>query len=97
MAALRAPGYVRYMDDFIVFAEQRDLLQAIHGEIAAWLALHLGLSLKKRATVLAPAREGLPFLGWRLYRGMRRLRPANLRLTRRRLERRLRAHAREDG
>jgi hypothetical protein len=56
--------------------------------VARFLAAPLRLALKDRATILAPAREGLPFLGWRIYRGLRRLRPENLRRTRRRLRHR---------
>jgi hypothetical protein len=59
------------------------------GEVAAFLLQRLQLSLKAEATILAPVAEGLPFLGFRVYRGLLRLRPQNLRRTRARL--RLRA------
>ncbi|MEM7310735.1 MAG: RNA-directed DNA polymerase [Planctomycetota bacterium] len=86
---LRIGGYVRYMDDFVLFADAQGALAHAHREIEAFVYGRLRLRLKERATILAPAREGLPFLGWRLYRGTTRLRPANLRRTRRRLGRRL--------
>jgi len=76
---LRVPGYVRYMDDFVLFADGKEGLQHWHGEVAAFLRDELRLALKQRATVLAPCTNGLPFLGWRLYRGTRRLRPENRR------------------
>lgn len=88
---LRIPGYVRYMDDFVLFANSRETLQNAHNLIREFLHIQLRLSLKDRATILAPARQGLPFLGWRLYRGLRRLRPENLRRSHRRLKQRRRA------
>lgn len=78
---LRIPGYVRYMDDFVLFAEDKATLQAAHGWIERWLGEELSLRLKPTATQLAPASEGLPFLGIHLWRGTRRLRPANRRRT----------------
>jgi RNA-directed DNA polymerase len=84
---MRAPGYLRYMDDFVLFADAKSWLREAHAEIAAHLAAN-GLELKDGATVLAPARQGLPFLGFRIYRGTARLRPDNLRRTRARLRHR---------
>ena len=85
---LRVPGYVRYMDDFVLFAEKRERLKESLGDLRDFLDSSLGLKLKDRATILAPFSEGLPFLGWRIYRRQLRLRPANLRRTRRRLRHR---------
>lgn len=84
---LRTPGYVRYMDDFVVFAESKAWLRRAHDAIAAHLE-SIGLELKDRATDLAPATQGLPFLGFRIYRRTARLRPDNLRRTTQRFRRR---------
>ena len=81
-------GYVRYMDDFVLFGTSKAELASLHREVRHFLEVELHLALKERATTLAPATEGLPFLGWRLYRGTRRLRPENLRRTRARLRHR---------
>lgn len=84
---MRTPGYLRYMDDFVLFAESKSRLQEAHAEITEHLrSIHL--ELKPTATILAPARSGLPFLGFRIYRGTIRLRPGNLRRTRARLRHR---------
>ena len=77
-------GYLRYMDDFVVFGSSKHELRATHAAVVEQLAA-LGLTPKARATILAPCHAGLPFLGWRLYRGTIRLRPENLRRTRRRI------------
>tara|TARA_R110002072_G_scaffold302737_2_gene488219 strand:- start:47076 stop:48134 length:1059 start_codon:yes stop_codon:yes gene_type:complete len=85
--ALRVPGYLRYMDDFVLFADSKPWLRQAQAEVAAHLGA-IGLELKVRATVLATARQGLPFLGFRIYRGTTRLRPENLHRTKARLRRR---------
>ncbi len=82
---LRIPGYVRYMDDFVLFADDRETLQAARRWIERWLGDELALQLKPTATILAPATEGLPFLGIHLWQSTRRLRPANRRRTAARL------------
>jgi hypothetical protein len=90
--ALRIPGYVRYMDDFALFAADKARLLWAQDEVRSFLREHLHLELKDRATVLAPVHEGLPFLGWRLYRRTTRLRPENLRRMRSRVRHRLWQH-----
>ncbi len=76
---LRLPGYVRYMDDFVMFSDFRDGLHAAQDAVTRFLADPLRLVPKPAATLLAPTTQGLPFLGWLLFRGTTRLRPANLR------------------
>ncbi len=72
------------MDDFVVFGASKRELRLTHDAIVAELAA-LGLEPKARATVVAPCHVGLPFLGWRIYRGTMRVRPENLRRSRRRI------------
>jgi len=86
---MRILGYVRYMDDFVLFDDRKSSLLDALPEVESFLEERLGLELKAEATILAPHHQGLPFLGWRLYRGAVRLRPKNLRRTRRRLKLRL--------
>ena len=88
LGELDAPGYVRYMDDFALFADEKHRLRSDLARIEEFVHVELGLALKERATILAPVSQGLPFLGWRIYRGMARLRPENARRTRRRLRHR---------
>ncbi len=86
---MRIPGYVRYMDDFVLFAGDRGRLVDARREVENFLAESVRLTLKRRATLLAPASQGLPFLGWRIHWAVTRLRPANLKRTRQRLKHRL--------
>lgn len=73
---LRVGGYVRYMDDFVLFDDDRERLRGAKSEVDRSLA-ELGLLAKPRATILAPTRDGLPFLGFLVFPTVRRVRPAN--------------------
>jgi len=81
-------GYVRYMDDFVLFAAEKPELREARGRIEDFLGATLRLTLKAKATILSPTRQGVPFLGWRLHRGTTRLRPENARRIRRRIRHR---------
>jgi retron-type reverse transcriptase len=76
---LRVHAYVRYMDDLVLAADGKAELHDAHASIGAFLRDRLSLALKDEVTMLAPVTEGLPFLGWRIFRGTVRLRPENLR------------------
>jgi hypothetical protein len=80
-------GYARYMDDFLLCASTKDVLKEALARVAR-CAAELGLSLKERATILAPTSRGIPFLGWQVFAGTLRLRPENARRSRRRLKHR---------
>ncbi len=91
---LHPDGYVRYMDDLVLFAGDKDLLWQQRGQIEAFMAERLQLQLKHEATRLAPVRQGLPFLGRRIYPRLVRIRRENLRRSLRRWRQRRRACAR---
>jgi len=76
---LRIKGYVRYMDDFLVFGRNRQELRAGLEVIRAFLAEELGLRLKE-GVQLKPSRAGVSFLGYRVF-------PDKVSLTRRSRER----------
>jgi hypothetical protein len=82
---LRVPGYVRYMDDFICFSDEKGSLQAILREIRLYLKEQLGLVLKEKVVKIAPVSEGVPFLGCRVFRGNIRLQRQNLIRLRRKI------------
>ncbi|MEY3277143.1 MAG: hypothetical protein RL153_2411 [Verrucomicrobiota bacterium] len=68
---LRCPGYVRYMDDFVLWGDTRDEVRGWRGEVESFLRERLGLELKER-TPVQPTGHGLPFLGFRLFPHRRR-------------------------
>jgi hypothetical protein len=86
---LRVPAYLRYMDDFVLFSDDKAQLREAWTAVAHFVTAKLGVSLKTRASILAPTRDGLPFLGFRSYPALRRLRPENSRRSYRRLKTRL--------
>ena len=85
---LRVKGYVRYMDDFILFAKDKADLHHCLREIENFIARELALSLKPKATTIAPVSQGVPFLGFRVFRNLIRLQRMNLVRLRRNIRRR---------
>jgi hypothetical protein len=70
---LRVRGYVRYMDDMLLFADSKDFLRDAHQRILGFVVHSLKLDIKTEATMLAPVSEGVPFLGLRLWPRVLRL------------------------
>lgn len=87
---LRCKAYLRYMDDFVLFSDDKTQLHAWKAAIQDFLGQKLRLLLHDRKSVVFPTRVGLDFCGFRLYPTHRRLRRASVRRFVRRL-RRLRA------
>lgn len=88
---LRAPAYIRYMDDMVVFAAGKPRIWRLHDGVCGWIERERGLEVKCERTVVAPVTEGLPFLGLRIF-------PRGWRFQRRRLlrtRRKFRARERE--
>lgn len=63
---LRAPRYLRYVDDFVLVHRDRAQLQAWQTAIAAFLAERLQLELKP-GPILKPLAAGVDFLGYVIY------------------------------
>jgi len=82
---MRMPGYIRYMDDMLVFSDSKAGLWAAHDAIRDHLDRNRALHLKKTATLLAPVTEGIPFLGLRIFSGRWRLQRQRFLRTRRRM------------
>ncbi len=78
-------GYVRYMDDFICFGEAKDDLNQLLIEIRTFLRDELKLELKEKVVRISPVTEGIPFLGFRIFKKMIRLQRPNLIRLRRKL------------
>lgn len=74
----RIKGYVRYMDDFISFSNDKDKLQKLLIDIQQFVNKNLKLELKERATIIAPVSEGIPFLGFRVFPQIIRIKRENL-------------------
>lgn len=81
----RLKGYVRYMDDFVLFDNDKQRLKALRRDVEGFLHDRLKLRLKPSATFLNRRANGLSFLGTRIFPGTIRLRNQNLRRIARRI------------
>lgn len=80
---LRIKGYLRYMDDLLLFAHDKPVLHLWLADLRRFLRENLRLELKGKATQLAPVTQGISFLGFRIYPGVIRLNWRNLHRFRR--------------
>ena len=62
---LRCPAYLRYMDDFVLFADSKQALHEWRSQITVFLAAHLRLVVHPRKSTVVPTRSGLDFCGFR--------------------------------
>ncbi len=81
---LRCPAYLRYVDDFALFADRKSALKAWHKRIADYLA-NYRLLLHPQHCYIFPARVGWRFLGQRVFQTHRRLVSENVRRMKSRL------------
>lgn len=70
---LRIEGYVRYMDDLVLWADEKDTLQDAAARIEGFLHDRLRLCIKEGGLLLAPVLQGLPYLGFRIFPGVVRI------------------------
>lgn len=82
---LKCPAYVRYVDDFLLFADDKPMLQSWRAAIVDYLA-GLRLTLHQERAQPRPVGEGLPFLGFVVYPAYRRVKGRKAVAYRRRLK-----------
>ncbi|MCP4379507.1 MAG: RNA-dependent DNA polymerase [bacterium] len=70
---LQVTGYLRYMDDFLLFGLNKQRLRDWLVRLRDYLHTTLRLDLKEEALRLLPVSEGIPFLGFRVFPGLIRL------------------------
>jgi hypothetical protein len=81
---LRCRAYLRYCDDVLLFAADKPTLHRWRREIEGFLVT-LRLKIHDRRTTIYPVKNGIPFLGFRVFPEHRRLKPGNGHRFRRRL------------
>jgi RNA-directed DNA polymerase len=86
-------AYLRYSDDLLLFAADKLTLHHWRGEIIHFLQT-LRLTLHEDEAQVFPVKDGVNFLGWRLFPDSRRLRRDNVRHAVRRLQGQQAAYAR---
>ena len=81
-------AYVRYMDDLVFFSESRNELKRLLADVRAFLEKRLKLRFKPSATVLNSRVHGLPFLGFRVFPRIIRIRRQSLERLSKKMKRR---------
>lgn len=81
---LRCPAYLRYVDDFVLFADRKSELIVWRTHIGAFLKDYR-LRLHPRHCYIFPSRIGWRFLGQQVFQTHRRLASQNVRTFKRRL------------
>jgi len=71
-------GYVRYMDDFILFSENKDKLKSDLLLIKYFLSNILKLKIKDKSIQMNKVNQGIPFLGYRVFPKLIRVSNINL-------------------
>ena len=82
---LRCKGYLRYVDDFVLFSNEKSQLWQWRDSIEEYLQ-RFRLVLNPVRTAVYPATEGTCFLGQRVFRTYRLLPSANVRKAKRRIQ-----------
>lgn len=74
--ALGCKAYVRYVDDLLLFSDQKTVLHEWRKEVFEYGA-KVRLRYHESQAQVFPVSTGIPFLGWRVYPDHRRLRRRN--------------------
>jgi len=88
---LKCRAYIRYVDDFLLFSDDKVQLHRWKEEIRAFLGC-FRLTLHDRKSVVFPVSEGIDFLGYRIFPTIRRMRRVTVRRFTRRLRRLRESH-----
>lgn len=83
---LRAPHYVRYVDDFVLLHTSPQWLSAALADVDAFLPERLHARLNPRKTVLQPIDRGIDFVGQLIKPWCRRTRPRTVAAALQRVE-----------
>jgi len=75
---LKIKYYIRYMDDFVLFFNDKDFLKKILPLIEEYLKTRLFLKLKEKAVLINQRLHGLGFLGVRIFPNIIRIKRENL-------------------
>lgn len=82
---LKIKYYIRYVDDFVILHEQKEVLKLYHQEIDSFLQQRLKLELHPQKSKIIPLDQGVTFLGFRVFHHHKLLRKSNWRAAKRRI------------
>lgn len=81
-------AYLRYMDDFVLFDNDKAKLKALKQQIDKYLKENLVLTIKPSSVCINSKASGLTFLGARVYTSLLRIGNTNLKRVKKRLRER---------
>jgi len=85
---LKAKYYIRYVDDLIILHKRKKILEYYQNRIDRYLEC-LHISLHPYKTKILPLRNGISFLGYRVFYHHKLLRKRNMRCFRKKLDKKL--------
>ena len=88
---LRIKGYLRYMDDSVLFSHEKDELKTHKSSLESFLSERLHLQLKASNSFFNQRSNGLSFLGARVYSHQIHVHPSNLKRSKKKLKEKHRA------
>ncbi len=83
---LKAKYYIRYVDDFVILDNDRNILESYKEKINIFLKEKLQLELHSTKSKILLLDRGISFLGFRSYPHHRLLRKANIRTMKKRID-----------
>jgi len=75
---LKVNYYIRYVDDFIILGHNTKELEILRQEIRDFLDRELKLNLHPKKAVIFPVKNGIDFLGFRIYKMHRKIRKSSM-------------------
>ncbi len=85
LRVLKPGAYIRYMDDFVLFDDDKNRLKSMLSDISVYMQNNLCLTLKDKAVMINKYTHGLSFLGVRIFEGTIRVQHRNLQRSLKRL------------
>ncbi len=82
---LKAKFYIRYVDDFVILYNNKEVLESYKEQISIFLKEKLKLEIHPNKSKILLLHRGIPFLGFRNYSYHRLLRKANIRTMRKKI------------
>ena len=93
---LKAKRYIRYMDDLMIISDNKQQLRDWQHQITDFLMDELCLTIHPRKTRLYPAKDGVSFVGYVIWRHKIRVRSSTVKLIKQRWKRMLKQYQRGD-
>lgn len=61
---LKIPGYVRYVDDFVILSNSKTEIIKVREKVKKYLSVELAMTLHPKKQQIQPTHHGIPFVGY---------------------------------